>query len=99
MAVSWLTDRAVAHPRARFGPPPGDLASVEGADTRTYIDGLSGTEVFTQHALLSRLRANATYYYEVLHDGADPVRGQFQTAPSGRSRFRFTSFGDQSIPD
>ena len=99
MAVSWLTDGAVAHPRARFGTSPDDLDGMESADTRTYVDGLSGTEVFTQHALLSRLRPNATYHYEVLHDGADPVRGQLQTAPSGRSRFRFTSFGDQSIPD
>src|SRR5262249_11956199 len=90
MAVSWLPDGAVAHPRVRFGTSLDDLESVESADIRTYIDGLSGTEAFTQHALLSGLHPNATYHYEVLHDGADPVRGQFQTAPTGRSRFRFT---------
>lgn len=50
MAVSWLTDDAVAHPRVRFGTSLDDLDSVESADTRTYIDGLSGTEVLTMQA-------------------------------------------------
>jgi len=69
------------------------------ADTRTYVDGLSRTEVFTQHASLARLRPNTTYYYAVEHDGAEAVRARFTTAPVGRARFSFTSFGDQSIPD
>jgi hypothetical protein len=69
------------------------------ADTRTYTDGLSGTEVFTQHASLSGLRPDTTYHYAVEHDGADPVPAQFRTAPTGRGRFSFTSFGDQSIAD
>ncbi len=35
----------------------------------------------------------------MLHRGADPVAGRFQTAPVARSKpFRFTSFGDQAIP-
>jgi hypothetical protein len=35
----------------------------------------------------------------VAHRGGPPLTGSFRTAPAGRStRFRFTSFGDQSIP-
>ena len=98
MTVSWVTSAAVSRPRVRFGVDRGEMDDVT-AETRTYTDGLSGTEVFTQHAALRRLHPDTTYSYEVLHDGAEPVRGQFKTAPRGRAPFRFTSFGDQSIPD
>lgn len=99
MTVSWVTQLGVAHPRVRFGPSSDDLDETVGAQTRTYLDGLSGTEVFTQHARLTDLEPDSIYMYEVVHDGADPVRGSFRTAPAGRAPFSFTSFGDQSIPD
>lgn len=99
MTVSWVTSDAVARPRVRFGTDADELDETVGADTRTYVDGLSGTEVFAQHAALDELRPDTTYAYEVLHDGAEPVRGQFRTAPKGRAPFSFTSFGDQGIPD
>jgi len=34
------------------------------------------------------------YVYDVIADGANPLRGTFRTAPSGRKPFRFTSFGE-----
>jgi hypothetical protein len=45
------------------------------------------------------LEADTDYIYQVHHAGADPLAGRFRTAPVGRSKkFRFTSFGDQSVP-
>jgi len=100
MVASWLTAETVSRPHVRFGTSPSDLDDTVAAETRTYIDGLSGTEVFTHHAAMSGLRPNETYFYEVAHDGSVAVAGTFRTAPAGRSaRFSFTSFGDQSIPD
>jgi len=99
MTVSWVTSDAVARPRVRFGTDPDEMDETVAAETRTYVDGLSGTEVFTQHASLAELRPNTNYAYEVLHEGAEPVRGRFKTAPKGRAPFSFTSFGDQSIAD
>jgi hypothetical protein len=99
MTVSWVTPSAVANPRVRVGTSAGDLSDTVGANTKTYVDGPSGTQVFSQHSALTDLRPDTTYFYEALHDGAAPVKGQFRTAPVGRGRFSFTSFGDQSIPD
>ena len=36
--------------------------------------------------------------YAALHDGAEPVLATFRTAPRGRAKFTFTSFGDQGTP-
>jgi 3',5'-cyclic AMP phosphodiesterase CpdA len=70
------------------------------AETRTYVDGLNTVETYTHHARLNGLRPDVTYVYEVLHDGAEPVRGTFRTAPApGRAAFRFTSFGDLGTGD
>src|SRR2546427_8272569 len=65
MTVSWLTAGSVGQPRVRFGTEPDEMDETAAADTRTYTDGLSGTEVFTQHASLSGLRPDTTYYYAV----------------------------------
>src|SRR6202043_2009269 len=48
-----------------------------------------------QHGPVGGLEPGTIYLYEVSHDGADPVRGIFRTAPVGRTRMRFTAFGDQ----
>ncbi len=48
------------------------------------------------------LRPGATYGYAVTADNdanaADPFSGTFTTAPEGRAKFRFTSFGDLAAP-
>jgi hypothetical protein len=55
--------------------------------------------VFTYHARLRGLEADTDYRYQVFHAGAQPIEGRFTTGPVGRSKpFRFTSFGDQSVP-
>jgi Purple acid Phosphatase, N-terminal domain/Calcineurin-like phosphoesterase len=98
MVASWTTPEAVSHPRLRLGTPAGGMGTTVPAETRTHIDALSGTEVFTHHAMMRRLEPGTAYVYEVLHDGAAAIAGDFVTAPAGRASFRFTSFGDQSTP-
>jgi hypothetical protein len=98
MVASWVTSEAVSRPRLRLGTARGGIGRTIPAETRTYVDGQSGTEVFTQHAAMRGLEPGTAYVYEVLHDGAAPIAGDFVTAPADRTPFRFTSFGDQSTP-
>jgi len=49
-------------------------------------------------APLCGLRPDREYTYAAIHDGAQPEFGSLRTAPRGRSRFTFTSFGDQGTP-
>ncbi|MCP2340806.1 hypothetical protein FHU30_006188 [Actinomadura rupiterrae] len=99
MVVSWIGPRSVRRPRVRYGSPEGGLGRVVDAETRTYRDGLSGQEVYVQHARLTGLRPGTTYMYAAEHDGTAPETGAFTTAPRGRSAFTFTSFGDQGAPN
>ncbi|MFF0410896.1 purple acid phosphatase family protein [Kitasatospora sp. NPDC004745] len=100
MTVSWATAGSVRRPRVRIGTPRGGAGHSVDAETRTYVDGLNKVETYTHHARLDGLRPDTTYVYEVLHDGSDPVRGTFRTAPArGRAAFRFTSFGDLGTGD
>ncbi|MFE9551974.1 purple acid phosphatase family protein [Streptomyces sp. NPDC006703] len=95
MTVSWASGASVRRPRLRLGTPHGGFGRTVQAETRTYVDGLNQVETYTHHARLHGLRPDTPYVYEIVHDGAAPVRGTFRTAP-GRERaaFRFTSFGD-----
>jgi 3',5'-cyclic AMP phosphodiesterase CpdA len=107
ISVSWAAAAAAARPRLRFGPARGTAGgpaagtqeSQIGAEERVYTDALTGETVWTYHSRIDSLEPDTPYAYQVLHDGAAPVHGTFRTGPRGRSRpFRFTSFGDQSIP-
>jgi 3',5'-cyclic AMP phosphodiesterase CpdA len=98
MVASWITDGPVTRPRVLFGTLEGGFGNASQAETRTYVDGTSGRTVFIHHAELNRLHPNTEYIYAVQHDGTTPDAGTFRTAPSGRSSFTFTSFGDQSAP-
>jgi hypothetical protein len=98
-AVSWAAAEPVRRPRLRFGPLGGDLGEVVAAEERAYTDAMTGQTVYTYHARISHLDPDTVYAYEVFHSGAPPVGGGFTTGPTGRSKpFRFTSYGDQSIP-
>ncbi|MFE2413531.1 purple acid phosphatase family protein [Kitasatospora sp. NPDC059408] len=100
MTVSWATAASVSRPRLRLGTPRGGGGRSVDAETRTYVDGLNKVETFTHHVRLRGLKPDTTYVYDVLHDGAQPVRGTFRTAPGrGRAAFRFTSFGDLGTGD
>jgi len=93
----------VARPRLRFS----EASEASGAwrveieaTERGYTDVLTGETCYAYHARLNSLDPDTVYAYEVLHDGTPPVPGTFRTGPRGRSRpFRFTSFGDQGVPD
>ena len=98
VVVSWSTPESVARPRVLFGRPGGEFGREVAADTVTYRDAASGTEVVIHHARLDQLRPDTEYGYAALHEGTTPIPGFFRTAPRGRAPFTFTSFGDQGTP-
>jgi 3',5'-cyclic AMP phosphodiesterase CpdA len=98
VVVSWSTPQPVARPRVFYGSPDGGYGRETDAHTVTYRDAQSGTEVFIHHAALGNLRPGTQYTYAALHQGTTPLPGVFTTAPAGRGRFTFTSFGDQGTP-
>jgi len=98
MVVSWTTYTSVRRPRVSLGTLEGGHGRTVEAETRTYVDGVSGKTVYAHHATLTGLRPGAYYTYAALHDGGRPDAGTFQTAPRGRAAFTFTSFGDQAVP-
>jgi 3',5'-cyclic AMP phosphodiesterase CpdA len=98
VVVSWYTTTSVHNPRVMLGTPNDGFGHTVTAETRTYRDALSNTEVFVKHARLSGLKPDSDYIYAAVHDGASPVLGTVRTAPAGRAALRFTSFGDQATP-
>src|SRR5882757_7012971 len=66
----------------------------------SFTDGLNAQTTYFYHVQLTDLRPGTRYYYQV-SDGAAPpsVAGaSFETAPAGRAKFRFSSYGDLSTP-
>jgi hypothetical protein len=98
VVVSWHADGPVTNPRVLLGTPQAGFGRTVAADTRTYRDAASGTEVRVHHARLDALEPDTDYVYAAVHDGAAPELGTFRTAPRGRAAYTFTSFGDQSTP-
>jgi hypothetical protein len=99
IAVSWAAPAAAVRPRLRAGRADSGLGLDVPAEERVYTEALTGQTVYTYHARLGNLAPDTAFAYQVVHDGAEPVAGTFRTGPRGRSAaFRFTSFGDQSIP-
>jgi 3',5'-cyclic AMP phosphodiesterase CpdA len=98
LVVSWHTTDAIRNPRVMLGTPTSGFGSTVAAETRTYRDAKSNTEVRVNHARLSGLAPDTDYVYAAVHDGTTPELGTIRTAPAGRKPFRFTSFGDQSTP-
>lgn len=98
VVISWSSPGHAVRPRARIGQ------RVIPAESRPYIDEISGETVWMYHATVGGLRPGATYAYVVTADNdgnaADPFSATFRTAPWGRVPFRFTSFGDlaTSVP-
>jgi phosphodiesterase/alkaline phosphatase D-like protein len=96
MVVSWHTLRTVRDPRVMLGSLNGKLDRIVAAKEISYVDAKSGAVVYAYHATIGELQADAAYLYGALHDGTAPEFGTFRTAPRGRARFTFTSFGDQA---
>jgi 3',5'-cyclic AMP phosphodiesterase CpdA len=98
VVVSWHTTDPVHNPRVMLGTPTSGFGRTVQAETRTYRDAKSNTEVRVHHARLDSLSPDTDYVYAAVHDGTNPELGTVRTAPSGRSPLRFTSFGDQATP-
>jgi len=98
MVVSWHTLQSVRNPRVMLGALDGTLDRVVAAKETSYTDAKSGRVIYAYHAKIGQLRADFAYLYGASHEGAAPEFGTFRTAPRGRARFTFTSFGDQATP-
>jgi 3',5'-cyclic AMP phosphodiesterase CpdA len=98
MVVSWHTLQPAQKPRVMLGTLDGKLDRVVEAKEASYTDAKSGQAVYAYHARLGQLQPDAAYLYGAVHDGAVPEFGTFRTAPRGRAKFTFTSFGDQATP-
>jgi alkaline phosphatase D len=66
----------------------------------SFTDGLNGQTTYFYHVQLRGLVPGTRYYYQVSDGAATPsVAGAaFETAPFGRAKFRFSSYGDLSTP-
>jgi hypothetical protein len=98
LTVSWHTRQPVRRPRVLLGGPDGNFERTAAAVTSSYTDAKSGQDVYAHHAKVTRLRPNTEYVYAAVHEGAETEFGTFHTAPKGRAKFTFTSFGDQGTP-
>jgi hypothetical protein len=105
MVISWASPVQEPNPVVNYGTSAVLLTSSATPVMKTYTDGITGEEVFTYHARLTGLSSNQSYSYQI-SDGATPTPGTFPatgvstftTAPTGRTPFAFTSFGDLGTP-
>ena len=98
VTVSWHSLQPVEHPRVLIGELDGRLVRTAPAALRSYLDAKSGRTVYAFHARVEGLLPDHAYLYAALHEGGLPAFGTVRTAPKGRARFTFTSFGDQGTP-
>jgi alkaline phosphatase D len=82
-------------------PKPLDVTERYGeAASVSFTDGLNGQTTYFYHVQLKGLKPGTRYYYQV-SDGAhapSTVGASFETAPHGRAKFRFSSYGDLATP-
>jgi Calcineurin-like phosphoesterase/Purple acid Phosphatase, N-terminal domain len=98
VVASWHTLQPVSGARVLLGTLAGGYQRSYPADEASYTDAKSGEIVYAYHARMDRLGPDHDYVYVALHHGAEPEAGSFHTAPRGRAKFTFTSFGDQGTP-
>src|ERR1700728_3038053 len=82
-------------------PKPLDVTQkYEEAASVSFTDGLNGQTTYFYHVQLTNLDPGTRYYYKVSDGAATPstTAASFLTAPSGRAKFRFSSYGDLSTP-
>src|SRR6201995_2005118 len=91
VVVSWHPTDAVNNPRVMAGTSTGGFGRTVQAETRTYRDAKSKTEVPVHPAPLDNLTPDTDYVYSAAHDGTDPEVGTFSTAPSGPRQLRWTT--------
>ena len=82
-------------------PKPLDVTERYGeAASVSFTDGLNGQTTYFYHVQLNGLKPGTRYYYQV-SDGAhtpSTAGASFETAPHGRAKFRFSSYGDLATP-
>ena len=98
MAVSWHTQQPVHNPRVILGSLDGKFERTVEAKEASYVDAKSKQTVYAYHTKIDWLQPDTGYLYGAAHDGAAAEFGTFHTAPRGRAKFTFTSFGDQATP-
>lgn len=69
----------------------------DGREAEAEIRTVPGSGRYYLRASFDGLRPATDYTYTFLADGAQVPGGQFRTAPSERTAFRFTAFGDQDV--
>jgi Purple acid Phosphatase, N-terminal domain/Calcineurin-like phosphoesterase len=82
-------------------PRPLDVTRTYGEATAiSFTDGLNGQTTYFYHVQLKGLKPGTRYYYEVSDGASKPstAAASFETAPSGRAKFRFSSYGDLATP-
>ena len=70
VVVSWHTAAAVEKPHVLVGTPDDGVGIAVAAETITYRDALSGSEIRVHHARLAGLAPDTDYVYAATHDGA-----------------------------
>jgi hypothetical protein len=82
-------------------PKPPDVTERYGeAASVSFTDGLNGQTTYFYHVQLKGLKPGTRYHYQV-SDGAhapSTTGASFETAPHGRAKFRFSSYGDLATP-
>jgi alkaline phosphatase D len=66
----------------------------------SLTDGLNGQTTYFYHVQLKHLEPGTRYYYQISDGAAAPATAgaSFETAPWGRAKFRFSSYGDLATP-
>jgi purple acid phosphatase-like protein/calcineurin-like phosphoesterase family protein len=82
-------------------PKPLDVTRrYQQAASVSFDDGLNGQTTYFYHVQLTQLEPGTRYYYQISDGAATPstAGASFLTAPWGRAKFRFSSFGDLATP-
>jgi len=82
-------------------PSPLDVTRrYDDAASVSFTDDLNGQTTYFYHVQLSELWPATRYYYKISDGAATPstASASFTTAPSGRAKYRFSSFGDLATP-
>ncbi|MBR7839026.1 metallophosphoesterase family protein [Actinospica durhamensis] len=103
--LAYSTSPITAHNRGHLvklpDPAPLDVARrYEKASAVSFTDGLNGQTTYFYHVQLGGLEPGTTYYYQVSDGAAEEstAGASFETAPFGRAKYRFSSYGDLSTP-